>query len=1001
MDKKILFIGIFIFLLVGQINFVLSEETGDLLDIGTLLEIKGEIEGTGIAYEKIGEDSYRLTIDGENSLVNINGINFENIASSSPLGVIEIDYSGNIRKVSFFVNDNGGTYTINDVRFKAPPNSIVKYDEETGFELNNAKVDYIKGYEETGKISSTAFYKEIPFYGENINFFDKVVVDGSGSIIDGGFLIKDGTAKYEGMNIANLGTERNFMIITDPGVEAPIDISWIREDASKIEVQSSKNSRININILEDNKIFDVGEHGKFDMTVSFGDKITMEKVRGLFSEINHETNGGTFSVRNNGLSLVLHKISEVDVNTNSVKMEDILSGKYRSVPCLIKSNSEGVPEEISIDSRGTVTGTIYKLVNAEFKEKIVYQMSTYANILNNNLEHEDLLEIVNTLQENNLEEPFYLSSVAYLAQEATKKGWSNDQTRDLVLTTVDSSKDFSDIILEKITLGMSNIGDKISQEDFIEFTLNRLEDPKKVPYFLYSYDILEGALDSGKDLDLVEDFLDRAIKTTDAGFDMYDKKDFLKDGIGEYDGTNFAEINQGIDLSLKYGLSNAIPLNFDLDYSDINNKKDLSIEYANALDKYFKKGDVDPSVAQLGSYFINKIHDYETKLDGSDDLRKSVIKNLDPESIYYMIASSTGNDDLYTSSFFLMYDELPKENLVEVIKRADPDGKWIERFMVKAGAKGVLKELYVQEPDYYEEIIKKSLSNQEELYENTVMMSELIREIYKSPEDFNSEEEDWEKFFINKYEQADTLREKVTYSYLLKINDNPSEKNKDFIGGLPKIIGDKVPINILEYMAETGEFNRNFYFRDDEVWFDVSQDDFIENYDMEGIFNNEKKARLTQNIEGIDLNFDFTLNPLSEEIFEDIESGKVQAVDFRTHSYNLVEMMENIASNQEIMAHVGSCGSFEDMPYIEQHLKSASTSCVRGTGQGYINNEVAYKVSVEIIKKFQELMARGGIEEVRRVGIYYADLDIIKELESKGIIFPYKMTANKYIKEYS
>ena len=107
-----IFVGI---LIIGILPFGISqtgsETSGEgVIDIGSLLFnlAEGEISGSGLTYEKIGEDGL-VTFAQEDANLNIKGNSFENIlpSSSENPSFIKMDNAGEILEADFTTNDNG------------------------------------------------------------------------------------------------------------------------------------------------------------------------------------------------------------------------------------------------------------------------------------------------------------------------------------------------------------------------------------------------------------------------------------------------------------------------------------------------------------------------------------------------------------------------------------------------------------------------------------------------------------------------------------------------------------------------------------------------------------------------------------------------------------------------------------------------------------------------------------------------------------------------------
>jgi len=984
---------------IGQIEFdaILEDATdSDLLDFGTLfMDIAaGEIWGTkeGIEYEKVGEDENRFSVVGEDVSLNIGGSSFNNLLSQDQAGhpsYLETDNFGNITKADFTVNENGGTYLINGIGFEVLGNSRVKYNSETGFEFPEGT--------QIKDIKSLQTNKNIPIQGTNLNFLDELFLDGSMSLNDEGYLIKSGKVIYEGMQInADSSAGEILIITTDKTKLLDYEENIIKKLSNGLRIESSKEGHVEIDFLENNKIFNVGENGKLKMVIHNGDSVELQKIEGLISQISHENNGGIVSIENNGLSFDLTDTSKVNIVASNVKIEDILNGNYKSVPCNIISNSPKIPEEIRINQYGEVKGTILRQISGgQFEEELIYTMAPSANILNNNLEHKDLEGIANSLKNNGLKDDT-LDSVAYVAQEATKEGFNNEQTRNLILKVIDSSGDSSKNVLDEVSEGLFIIKDKITPEEFVDFTLENLDNIKlnsnnRETYadnLLCSYKILESGLTKEKDFELTKDFINEVIKYKKVSREQIN---YFSDGVKEYDGTNFGDIKNGIEITTKYIVyedSNkkdvpfsAIPSFLDLSYSKIKDRQTLGEEYASALDKYFENTEsINPIESQLASMGINLMHDSEYKFDNSDNLRKTIIENTGFKAKCYIIANSEGIDDLYTSTFEQIYETLPKDNLFEEIDKIDDGGDLKVKFLKRVAPTGNLPELFENDPANWRGVIEEAFNTDDQyaLYDNTMFMEDTIEEILNSDK-YPVEKENLEELFVKKYNEADTLDEKAKYAYLLKLNQNPlNDETKNILKNIPNI----PPASIQEELGNTIA-SRSFYFNDE-----TSYEDSIANYKSYGMtetYNDGHEARLTKVINGVTMIIDLEKNPVTLDSVPNVKEhleGQFYnvGIGIRTHSYNKKKIFGDLTSDSAKMIYDGSCGGYIGTPITQKNFPNSYFISDQNIGHGYVTDRLFYETMVNIAK------GKRDFKDIKPASA-----------EGEGLIFPDKGNLQKYI----
>ncbi len=116
---------------------VVAQEEGEILDLGNLLGIGGNVTASGIDYS-IEETSQRkdavINFNEENSFLKIGNNTFENIQPSSEKqnAFVKLNEEGKIIEADFMTNENGGSYEINGVEFEAPPNSWIRYNQKRG-----------------------------------------------------------------------------------------------------------------------------------------------------------------------------------------------------------------------------------------------------------------------------------------------------------------------------------------------------------------------------------------------------------------------------------------------------------------------------------------------------------------------------------------------------------------------------------------------------------------------------------------------------------------------------------------------------------------------------------------------------------------------------------------------------------------------------------------------------------------------------------------------------
>jgi len=941
----------------------------EFLDFGGFFMkiVSGKIWGTeeGIGYEKIREDMNRFSFTQEDAELNIGESSFKNIVPENKFGFpsfIETDDLGNITKADFTVNENGGIYLINGLNFKVPGNSRVKYDIETGFEFPEGT--------EIIDIEALQIDKEVFIKGVDLNFLNELVLNGDMSINDKGYFIKNGKAVYEGMEINADFSSGDILIATTSNKDKLLGYegNLIEKIPDGLRIVSAKEGQIDVEFLKNSEIFDMGEYGKLKMVIYQGDEVKVERVGGLLSKISHKGSGGYTTIKNNGLNLFLTEYGKANIGTHTLTIDNILSGKYRSVPCFIESDAPEIPEEIRIDSHGKATGVIIKQIGGEFSEEKIYEIEPFVNILKNNLEHEDLVDIAEVLKDKERGN-YILESVAYVATEATEGGFTNEQTRKLILEVIDLHGEASDAALAQISYAIKKAKGKINNEEFLDFTseiLGRidLDKPEELTNLRLSYELLEAGIHKEEDLELtksyINEFLDYSEKEDPAN--VFFEFGFIREGLEEYDGTNFGAIKKGARISSIYGLTRDSADYLDLTYSEINNKQDLSEQITSAINKYSEEERTSPNFFRYASSQINWLHDREHDIDnGADSIRQTIIEGLSFKSKYNLIASSEGTGDLYPSTFEGIYKTLP-DNLVEEIKKTDPKYERLPDFVRKLSATGRLPEIYREDPFFYGEVIKDNLNKKgEALRQNAILMEDTIKDIYNNPKAYGEESSKFSEFFLEKYEEADTLEEKSIYGYYLKkfspYLDEEGRTNKEILKitkEFPKITGTSLPKNWLK----KDEFIGKLYFYEDEYSFYEAQEQF-KSYGM-ALEKRGDLARLTKTINGKEIIIEMELRPTDigsiGNIAEVIESQDTILTAHRGHCYHSSKTYPGpveeggVVSLAEKIFYRGDCGSAGDIANMQKKFPNGHIISDKNIGRGKVNNEAIYLILENIAK---------------------------------------------------
>ena len=290
------FFGIAIlFLLLINFSFVLAQENQEII----FGENAINLDPNKISYyvvSEYGKEIITFSFNKEDSFVEINGNKFENVLpndkSLNP-SFIKLDASGKIIEADLTANEKGGVFLINGLTFKAPPNSRVYYNKD-GFYLVGVSITNL----EKDKLNSLY---NLPISGENINFFDELLLDsGTVNIQKDGYLVQNGDFVYKNIEIQQQG-QNNLLIEKNPLRDlSKFQDNFIQETESGLKIQTFSDALgFNLRFLENNELFDVqnieNKEGFLDIEISDGDRLEIFKkdylIKGLPPLIKHDSSG--------------------------------------------------------------------------------------------------------------------------------------------------------------------------------------------------------------------------------------------------------------------------------------------------------------------------------------------------------------------------------------------------------------------------------------------------------------------------------------------------------------------------------------------------------------------------------------------------------------------------------------------------------------------------------------------------------------------------------------
>lgn len=282
--------------LVLSLSFLIGEEE----DLSSEFNIEnGGVTVDGVAFTKV-DGTNVFSFENENGVLEIDGVVFENIKSSSEAGYdtfIKTDNQGNILEARF--TSKGGSYIINGVDFDVPAESIVEYNPEDGLTFLDDGVK-INNIDISEPVKITSF--------NEVEILEQFKVKGHGLLTEEGFIVEGGELTQNGVRVyTDIENPQSVLVLDSSKISTNYEGNWIKQDSEGISIKSSKGSSINMEFLEENKFFDVGnregltenQEREINLLVSDGD--SLEIVQGidlgveatLPPTLNHKGSGNT------------------------------------------------------------------------------------------------------------------------------------------------------------------------------------------------------------------------------------------------------------------------------------------------------------------------------------------------------------------------------------------------------------------------------------------------------------------------------------------------------------------------------------------------------------------------------------------------------------------------------------------------------------------------------------------------------------------------------------
>ena len=396
MKYKFLFLGIV--LLVGILSFVISEEaTPEVLDIGLLENLNFNLSGSGIDYALTETSSRKDTLVNfkeENSFLQVGNNKLENIVSSSEGfdSFVKLDKDGKIIEADFMTGSKEGSYTINGVEYKLPPNSRFYFDGK----------EKILEFKEGSQLKSFPVNKEgtgssVKLFGENYK-----LPDGS-TVSEGTLFYENGVLYVQGgesaiINSVEILSYDKLPIYLDGQKHSSV-LNYVSFGGNEVYLAGNNNVG-EVTFLSGNKYFpNMAADANVKMSlIEDGSEIHLIKYStkdfpNIYAEGGYNIQSGQMSLTSKNDKLYY---SPLDISTSSSAEMDIFtsSGEYKKT-ILVGDNSnfkcfvgEGVSNDAYLDARKDLDEDLTFRKNSfqgeKYKKEIlayVKQMEEPENIL--------------------------------------------------------------------------------------------------------------------------------------------------------------------------------------------------------------------------------------------------------------------------------------------------------------------------------------------------------------------------------------------------------------------------------------------------------------------------------------------------------------------------------------------------------------------------------------------------------------------------------------------
>lgn len=432
---------------------------------------------------------------------------------------------------------------------------------------------------------------------------------------------------------------------------------------------------------------------------------------------------------------------------------------------------------------------------------------------------------------------------------------------------------------------------------------------------------------------------------------------------------------------------------FEISSTDLEGFAVYLADCLNALSKEEKQS-LDTGFYSQLAVLINNVHESDVAITGSDGFRETLCRNLDADSVYFLLAR--GGKDLYTStfnklnsnsSFTAMITDLDGY-LSGLINVPDKEGF----LSVTDDVMGLMLTLFqfrkvelISNSASIVDVMVSALSenDEEEIMTSTAFIVSGVRRMGVLGAHYSK---------LSNYllEQYDLVKDKNTtragcIKYLIKqlalqlSSVDDSNCLETIAESLPSLtIKSNIPRE--KWLGNDNTLTAKLYFYSDEKWFQITQDYYIrsgytvdKDYMSKNDLDQENYAVFSRVENGVTFRVILT-NSEDDDRESAINSDDIDIIVHRGHSYHLKETfpeyIDVIANDKLIFG--GSCGSYRDM--VSSEFLSAYQNnyfiADQNTGQGAVNNR--------LLNTLMKKTARGEVTWE----------DILPGQEESGIVLP-------------